>query len=112
MTDLGTELGATLANPRRAGLTVLAVVVGIALASVHWLGLVAGGALVALPQRSLPRGLLAGFLFGGVVLAVFLVDLSAAGAAGGFLRFGLLRDVAVAMGLGLPTFGALARGLR
>ena len=94
MTDLATELGATLSNPRRAGLTVLAVVVGVALASVHWLGLVAG------------------FLFGGVVLSVFLVELAAAGAAGGFLRFGLLRDVAVAMALGLPTFGALARGLR
>ncbi|WP_227131255.1 hypothetical protein [Halorubellus salinus] len=112
MTDLATELGSTLSNPRRAGLTALAVVVGVALASVHWLGLVVGGALVALPQGSLPRGLLAGFLFGGVVLSVFLVDLAAAGAAGGFLRFGLLRDVAVAMALGLPTFGALARGLR
>jgi len=112
VTDLATELGATLENPRRAGLTLLAVVVGVALASVHWLGLVVGGALVALPQRSLPTGLLAGFLFGGVVLTVFIVDLAAAGAASGFLRFGLLRDVAVAMGLGLPTFGALARGLR
>ena len=112
MTDLATELGATLANPRRAGLTLLAVVVGVALASVHWLGLVAGGALVALPQRSLGRGLVAGFLFGGVVLTVFLVDLAVAGVAAGFLRFGLLRDVAVAMALGLPTFGALARGLR
>ncbi|NHN40716.1 hypothetical protein G9C85_03575 [Halorubellus sp. JP-L1] len=112
MTDLATELGATLSNPRRVGLTALAVVVGVALATLHPLGLVAGGALVALPQRSLPRGLLAGVLFGGVVLAVFLVDLAAAGAAGGFLRFGLPRNVAIATGFGLPTFGALARGLR
>jgi hypothetical protein len=112
MTDLATELGAVVETPRRAGLTALAVVVGVGLASVHWLGLVVGGALVALPQRSLPTGLLAGFLFGGVVLTVFLVELAAANVAGGFLRFGLLRDVAVAMALGLPTFGALARGLR
>jgi hypothetical protein len=112
MSDLAGELATGLDPPRRAGLTALAAVVGVALADVHWLGLVAGGALVSLPQRSLARGLLAGFGFGGVVLAVFLVDLGAAGAAGGFLRFGLLRDVAVAMGLGLPTFGALARGLR
>jgi len=112
VTDLATELGATLENPRRAGLTLLAVAVGVALASVHWLGLVVGGALVAVPQRSLGRGLVAGFLFGGVVLTVFLVDLAAADVAGGFLRFGLLRDVAIAMSLGLPTFGALARGLR
>lgn len=112
MSDLAGELAAGLDAPRRAGLTVLAVVVGVGLADLHWLGLVAGGAFVSLPQRSLARGLIAGFAFGGVVLAVFLVDLGAAGAAGGFLRFGLLRDVAVAMALGLPTFGALARGLR
>lgn len=112
MTDVATELAAHFENPRRVGLTVLAVVVGIGLASMHWLGLVVGGALVSLPQRSLARGLLTGFLFGGVVLTVFLVDLAAVGAAGGFLRFGLLRDVAVLMSLGLPTFGALARGFR
>lgn len=112
MTDVATELGAHVENPRRVGLTLLAVVVGVALASVHWFGLVLGGALVALPQRSLGRGLLAGFLFGGVVLTVFVVDLAAAGAGPGFLRFGLLRDVAIVMSLGLPTFGALARGLR
>jgi len=112
MSDLSGELAAGLDAPRRAGLTALAVVVGVALADGHWLGLVAGGALVSLPQRSLARGLLAGFAFGGVVLTVFLVDLAAADAAGGFLRFGLLRDVAVAASLALPTFGALARGLR
>jgi hypothetical protein len=112
VTDLVTELGEVVPNARRIALTILAVVVGVALASVHWLGLVAGGALVAFPQRSFVRGLLAGFLFGGVVLAVFLVDLATAGAAGGFLRFGLLRDAAIAMAVGLPTFGALARGLR
>ena len=112
MTDLATELAATLSAPRRAGLTALAVVVGVALAALHPLGLVAGGALVALPQRSLPRGLVAGCLFGGVVLAVFAVGLAAADVAAGFLRFGLPRDVAIAIGFGLPAFGALARGLR
>jgi hypothetical protein len=112
MTALASELSESFSNPRRVGLTVLAVVVGIALANVHWIGLVVAGALVSLPQRSLARGLLAGFLFGVLALGVFLVDLAGAGAAVGFLRFGLLRDVAIAMGLGLPTLGALARGLR
>jgi hypothetical protein len=112
MTDVASELAAGLAHPRRVALTALAVVVGVALANVHFLGLVVGGALVSLPQRSLARGLLAGFCFGGVVLTVFLVDLAAVDAAGAFFRFGLLRDAAVAMALGFPTFGALARGLR
>lgn len=112
MTDLATEVAARVEQPRRLAVTILAVVLGVVFASVHWFGLVLGGALVALPQRSLGRGLLAGFLFGGVVLTVFVVDLAGAGAGPGFLRFGLLRDVAIVMSLGLPTFGALARGLR
>ncbi|MFC7136271.1 hypothetical protein [Halobaculum litoreum] len=36
--------------------TALAALAGLGIASVHWLGLVAGAALVALPQRTTGRG--------------------------------------------------------
>lgn len=111
MTDLATELGATLSNPRRAGLTVLAVVVGVALASVHWLGLVAGGALVGLVATSLKRALLAGLGFGVTALTVWVGYLAATGVLGNVLATGQFVWIAVAVGLIGPLVGSLLRGV-
>jgi hypothetical protein len=103
-------LDALRARPRtRRVATLAAVVVGLGLATVHWVWLVVGGAMVGLTRGSLPRALLAGLLFGALALAVSLgpfgFDPSAvlALAPAGYVWLGA--------GLVLPTFGALARGL-
>ncbi|WP_267639513.1 hypothetical protein [Haloarchaeobius amylolyticus] len=96
---------------RRRLATVSAVVLGLALAWVHWLGLVVAGALVALPQSSLRRGLGASLAFAGLVLLGFLADLALAGALDGFAGLGTLALLPVAIGIVLPLFGALSRAI-
>lgn len=99
-------------TPRRRRLVaVAAVLVGLALATVHWLGLVAGGALVALVARTPARGLVAGFGFGVVVLAVFLAGPLLAGRLGRTLGAGLPAVLAVVAPLALGTLGGLARAV-
>jgi len=59
-------------NARRS-LLMAAVLVGLSLAWIHWLGLVTGGALVGLASRSVRSAVAGGLGFGAVVLAVHLL---------------------------------------
>lgn len=86
-----------------------AVAVGLALAWVHWLGLVVGGALVGLVSRSLPRALVAAVGFGLLVLLVFALSLG--GTADVVLEMTPAVYVTVAAALALPALGALLRGV-
>lgn len=88
--------------------TGVAVVLGLALATLHWSGLVVAGALVALPQRSLPRGIAAGVALGGLVVVAWLV---LAGTLSSVLAMGQPAWLALGIGLLLPAFGSLTRGL-
>jgi len=99
------------ARLRRTG-TLVAVGAGLALASVHWLGLVAGGALVGLCQPSLRRALVGGFGFGAVVVLTFLARLTLAGHLGPALGGGPLLGVALVAPLVAGPFGAAVRGLQ
>ena len=84
-----------------------ALAVGVALASVHWLGLIAAGALASLVAPTVRRGVLYAFAAGVVALVAFAVGLgSAAGAVPGMRP---IVYVAVGAGLALPLFGSLAR---
>ncbi|WP_162991556.1 hypothetical protein [Halostella salina] len=94
---------------RRIGLAV-ALVVGVGVAWLHWLGLVVAGALVGLTCRSLPRALAAGIGVGVVVLATFVL-LSPTLAAGELLALGQPAYVAVGSALALPLLGSLTRGV-
>jgi hypothetical protein len=94
---------------RRVGLAV-AVVVGLGLAWLHWLGLVVAGALVGLTRTSLGRAVAAGVGFGGLVLVVFVLTTP----VGGLTWMTALSPasyVTVAGGLGAPAWGALVRGV-
>ncbi|WP_276271266.1 hypothetical protein [Haloarcula litorea] len=99
-------------SPRkRWAATLGAALVGLGLAGVHWLGLVAGGALVGCCWPSLRSALVAGLGFGVVAVLGFLVQMVLAGSLAGVLGMGVLTAVAVATPLVAGPFGALARGL-
>lgn len=92
---------------RRAALAG-AVVVGLALAWVHWTGLVAAGALVGLTRRGLVGAIAAGIAF-GLFAVVATVVAAPAMSAGEFAALTPLNYAAVALGLLLPAWGSLAR---
>lgn len=67
-------------EPRtRMATAVLAVVVGVVLGSLHWVGLVVGAALVSLTRETPRRGLAAGVGFGVVVVVTHVAVLAASG---------------------------------
>ncbi|MDR5672874.1 hypothetical protein RH858_06890 [Halalkaliarchaeum sp. AArc-GB] len=89
-----------------------AAVAGVGLASVHWVGIVIGGAFVGLLARTVPRGVLAGATFGVIVWLVSVVTVALDGASGPFIATGAFVVLSAAIAVGLGAFGGLARGLR
>lgn len=95
-------------NPReRAFLLALAAVVGLTLAWVHWLGIVAGGALVALASSTPGRGTLAAVGFGVVVLVAFAAVLG--GSAWAVAGMTPIVYVTAGGAIGLAALGSLVR---
>jgi len=90
---------------------VAACVVGLVAASLHWVGLVVGGALVGLVAASLGWAILAGVGFGLLVLAAWAALLGLAGTFGAAISLGQITYVSVAIALGLPALGSLVRGV-
>ena len=91
-----------------AGLAVM-IVIGLAVSTLHWLGLVVGGALVGIVSATLPRAVGAGLLFGVVVLAVFALSLG--GSATAVPAMAPIVYVTVGAAIGLPVLGSLLRGV-
>lgn len=86
-----------------------AVLLGLAAASVHWIGLVVGGALVGLTRRNLGRALLAGVGFG--LLTVAVTVLLTPTTLGDLLQLTRVAGLTLLVGVGLSTLGALLRGV-
>lgn len=106
------RLTALRSNPRTRWLGfAIGAIVGLALASIHWVGLVVGGALVGLFARDLPRAVVAGLAFGVVALLAFAAWLALAGALGVYLEMGQILAVSVAIPLVGGALGSLVRGL-
>lgn len=80
---------------------------GFLLAALHWLGFVLGGALVALAQPTIRRGLLAGLAFGALSWLVFVAWLTFLGA--GFVYAGM--GELVALSAAIPVVGGLLGSL-
>jgi len=95
-------------RPHAAALLV-ALAVGVALATVHWVGLVAAGALASLVAPTVRRGVAYALAAGVVALAAFAASLGPAAAAVPGMR--PVVYVTVGAGLGLPLFGSLARAV-
>ena len=91
--------------------TVLAGAFGALLATVHWSGLLVGGALVGLAWPTLRRALVAGLGFGVAVVAVFALELALAGTLGAVLAMGVFGVVPAAVPLVAGPLGAALRGL-
>ncbi len=98
---------------RRRLVTLAAVVVGVGVAWFHWLGLVVGAALVALPQRSFRLGLAAGVGFGAVAVVVNVALLVASGPAALATALAMTQvfGVSVAAPLAAGVVGGLVRGV-
>lgn len=112
MSAVDERLTAVRTDPRqRAAALAVGAVLGLALAQVHWIGFVVGGALVGLASRSLPRALAAGFGFGVLAWLAFAALLAAHGSLNGYLGTGQLLYVSVAIPLLGGTLGSLARGV-
>jgi hypothetical protein len=106
------RLYAVQRTPRdRWALTLLAAVVGLGLATVHWAGLLAGGALVGLAWPTLRRALLAGLGFAALALVVTATGFLLAGVFEKSLAMGQITYLAVAIPLVAGPLGASARGL-
>lgn len=110
MSDPG-ELRDRVRTDPRTHVVALAVALalGVALASVHWLGLIAAGAAVALVAPTLRRGVAYGLAAGALALATFAVGLGPAAAVLPEMRPVVYLTVGSAVGL--PLLGSLARGV-
>lgn len=113
--DDGPErLAALRAAPtRRRVATALAVVVGMALAWVDAVGIVAGAALVALPRRTPASGVVAGVAFGALVVVADLVVLAGSGSAAVEARVAMTQPFLLGAGIALAggVVGGLVRGV-
>jgi hypothetical protein len=96
-------------GPRRWAVGLAGAVVGVALATTHWLGFLVGGALVAVPQRTIPRGVVAGTAFGVVVWSAFLVTLALDGTAAAYVGMGQLFYLSLAIPVVAAFLGSLVR---
>ncbi|WP_200532011.1 hypothetical protein [Halorubrum sp. LN27] len=108
------EPGAALARIRtesrpHAVALAVALIGGVALASVHWLGLVAAGAAAALVAPSFRRGVAYALAAGALALVTFTVALGSAAPLVAGMRPAVY--VTAAGALGLPLLGSLARGV-
>ncbi len=63
----------------------LAFLAGLILSYFHWLGLIAGGVLIALTSKNLKTAIALGFLLGVAVYGLFLIQLAVDGLADKFL---------------------------
>nr|WP_241662540.1 hypothetical protein [Halorubrum depositum] len=86
-----------------------AVALGLALASVHWIGLVAAGVAASLVAPAFRRGVAYALGTGALALAAFAVSLGPAAASLPEMRPVIY--VTVAAAFGLPLLGSLARGV-
>lgn len=91
--------------------TVLAGAFGALLSTVHWSGLLVGGALVGLAWPTLRRALVAGAGFGVAVVAVFALELALAGSLSKVAAMGVVGVLPVAVPLVAGPLGAAVRGM-
>lgn len=110
MSDTEGALARVRSDPRtRAVALAVALALGVALASVHWLGLVAAGATAALVAPTFRRGVAYALAAGVLALVAFAVALGPAAALVPAMR--PVVYVTVGAALGLPLLGSLARGV-
>lgn len=94
----------------RLSALALACLLGLVLASFHWSGIVAGGALVGILATSLRRAVLFGLGFGLFVVVAWILLLVATVDTANVVAMNELALLPVAMALLLAVLGSLLRG--
>lgn len=89
---------------------VVAALVGVGFAWLHWFGLFVAGALVGLASRTLLRAVIAAVAVGAIVLLVQILAGPGMGVAD-FLAVSPPSYVAIAAAVGAPVWGSLVRGV-
>lgn len=84
---------------------------GLVLATTHWIGFLIGGALVAVPQRSIVRGIVSGTGYGVLVWGVFLATLALDGTAASYVEMGQVFYLSVAIPVLTAFLGSLVRAI-
>lgn len=84
---------------------------GLVLAMTHWIGFLVGGALVAVPQRSILRGIVSGTGYGLLVWGVFLATLALNGTAAAYVDMGQVFYLSVAIPVVTGFLGSLVRAI-
>lgn len=106
------RLAAVRTDPsQQRWLVAVGALVGLSLATIHRVGFVVGGALVALPQSSVRRGLLAGFAFGAFAWLIFLGWLARNWTLGTCPTLGELMALSTAISILGGLLGGLARSV-
>lgn len=91
--------------------TLIGLMLGLGLATMHWLGLVAGGVLVALPATTPRQGMVNSLVFAVLALVVFLGGSLLAGTLSSVLGTGLPAVLAIVSPIVLALLGALIRSV-
>ena len=97
---------------RRWGLALTGAAIGLAVATIHWIGFLVGGALIAFPQRSITRGIIAGTAFGVVAWGSFVATLALDRTAAAYLGMGQVVLVSAAIPIVAAVLGSLVRAIR
>ncbi|WP_158056664.1 hypothetical protein [Halorussus halophilus] len=89
----------------------LAILLAVAVATIHWVGFVLGGALAGLASKNLKRALLAGFAVGVVSWLVWVAFLATGGITMKYFAMGQILAVSAAIPIAASVVGSLARGV-
>lgn len=95
----------------RVAALVAGVIVGVLLGTVHWVGILLGGAVAGLGQRTPLLGVAAGALAGLGIWLVFLGTLQSDAAATAALASMPIIAVSFAVAVIYGAFGGLVRGI-
>ena len=87
------------------------IALDLALAQVHWLGFVLGGALVGLVSKTAARAVLAGLAFGLLAWVAFVALLAANGALVEYAAMGRLLSLSLGIPVAGAVLGSLVRGV-
>lgn len=90
---------------------LLAFLIGLAISYFHWLGLIAGGILIALTSKNLKTAIALGFLLGVAVYCLFLVQLAANGLAEKFFAMVPLSYLSLLLAVAATTLSSALRAL-
>ncbi len=92
-------------------MVALAFLAGLVLSYFHWIGLIAGGVLIALTSKNLKTAVVLGFLLGVAVYGLFLIQLAVTGIADKFLAMVPLSYLSFLLTIIATTLSSAIRAL-